>query len=42
MTDCSENSFSGNLSLCLLTEFMKFFQSDIVKPIHYSKLDLWR
>jgi hypothetical protein len=30
-----------NLSFCLLTQFLKFFQSDIVQPTHYIKSILY-
>jgi hypothetical protein len=34
-TYCSQNSLPRNLSFCLLTQFLKFFQSDLVQPTHY-------
>jgi len=39
-TDCSENPFSRNLSLRLLTQFVEFFEADMVQPTHYFKLEL--
>jgi len=34
-TDCSEKPFSRNLSLRLLTQFVGFFQADMVQPTQY-------
>ena len=34
-TDCGQNLLPRNLSFCLLTQFLKFFQSGIVQPTRY-------
>ena len=34
-TDCGQNSLPRDLSLCLLTQLLKFLQGNIVQPTHY-------
>jgi len=34
-TDCGQNSLPRDLPFRLLTQFLKFFRSDIVQPTRY-------